>query len=188
MWFWLAACSAHCTTCTWDSATATTTCTTCENGWYAAVDGTCRSQCHQETVLKAIYFSITFHIRCSLHSFKLTWKTLKAWNSKRWMPTYSGVARFWGALVQQCVRGPQFGGTKGRRPKTEGLRAEVWLQGNGALPTSHGPAVACKALQLGLWRRLLMLFVFSDQSGDLSCYGKSRVHNVCALYSEFLSN
>jgi len=38
------ACPAHCTTCTWDSATATTACTICENGWYTATDGTCKGR------------------------------------------------------------------------------------------------------------------------------------------------
>jgi len=49
----IAACANHCTTCTWNSATATTTCATCENGWYVAADGTCRRKCHLRTALKA---------------------------------------------------------------------------------------------------------------------------------------
>jgi len=40
------ACPTHCTTCTWDASVATTTCTTCKDGYYAATDGTCKSKTH----------------------------------------------------------------------------------------------------------------------------------------------
>jgi len=40
----VSACPSHCATCTWDASLATTTCTTCKDGWYAASDGTCKSK------------------------------------------------------------------------------------------------------------------------------------------------
>jgi len=47
-----AACPQHCTACTWDAATAATTCDTCKNGWYAASDGSCRRKCPHAACLE----------------------------------------------------------------------------------------------------------------------------------------
>ena len=44
-WLLFTVCGDHCTSCTWDATTATTTCNNCEIGWYAANDGTCSRKC-----------------------------------------------------------------------------------------------------------------------------------------------
>ena len=62
-------CPLHCTTCSWDSTTATTECMICEGGWYVASDGTCRREYRTLTDRLACLLSAVGFVSLSLHLF-----------------------------------------------------------------------------------------------------------------------